>query len=100
MSWEQTHRYYAALHAIVAELEQTGGSFAWQAEYAAIFGDRAGVRLALDRYWRLMVQAQVDDLYDASGQPSADLRRLAARHRGLLTALRMRPVPVVVGEAA
>jgi hypothetical protein len=88
MSWNEANRYYSALHDVVAELERTGdGVLPWRAEYAAIFGDRDGLLLALRRRWQLMVQAQVDEPYDASGQPTRELRALAQRNHGLLSVL-------------
>lgn len=93
MSWESTHRYYQALREVEAELDRRNAidnraDLPWRAEYAQIFGDRDGLLLALRRRWQLLVQAQVEQPYDPSGVPTAALLAVAARHRGLITALR------------
>jgi hypothetical protein len=81
MSWHETHRYYDALRAAVADVEQTAdGTLPWCDEFAEVFGDPIGLLLALRRHWTLIVQAQVE-------QPS-DLEPLVRRHRGLLAVLR------------
>jgi hypothetical protein len=89
MTWRQAHLYYEALLAVVADVERTAdGTLPWRPEFAEVFGDPAGLVLALRRRWQLMVQAQVEVPYDPSGQPSAALRTLAEHNRGMLAVLR------------
>ncbi len=89
MSWSETHRRLAALRAVEAELNTRGdGRLPWNEDYADIFGGEQGLLLALRYRWALMVEAQVEEPFDASGMPSRDLTELAARHPGLLAALR------------
>ena len=84
MSWHETHRYYAALRAAVADVEQTAdGTLPWCDEFAEVFGDPVGLLLALRRHWTLIVQAQVEEPDDP-----AELRQLVRRHRGLVAVLR------------
>ncbi|HEY4458509.1 MAG TPA: hypothetical protein VGN81_29625 [Pseudonocardiaceae bacterium] len=88
MGWPETHRYYAALRTVEEELDRTGdGLLPWRAEYAEIFGDRHGLLLALSRRWQVLVQAQVERLYDEDGRPSAELRDLTDAHPGLVRAI-------------
>jgi hypothetical protein len=75
----------AALREVEAELELTrNGTLPWRSEYQEIFGDVTGLLNALKNRWALMLAAQVDSVYDASGKPSAATRALAAQHQGLL----------------
>lgn len=91
MSWQQTHRYYAALREVEQELDRTiGGVLPWRAEYAEIFGDRHGLLLALWRRWEVMVQAKVERPYDPAGRATTRLRELAGAHPGLVRAIRAR----------
>ena len=78
MGWPETHRYYAALREIEHGLDRTE-SLPWKPEYAAIFGDRHGLLLALWRRWEVMVQAQGGDV---------TLTELAVAHPGLVGVLR------------
>ncbi|KAA9154928.1 hypothetical protein FPZ12_030840 [Amycolatopsis acidicola] len=87
VGWHETHRYYAALGAVVAELDDGVDTLPWREEYAEIFGDRAGLLLALRRRWRLLVEAQVERPLDYGHRPSAELRELAMRHRKMLAAI-------------
>lgn len=88
MGWPETHRYYAALHAVEEELDRTDDDvLPWRAEYAEIFGDRHGLLLALSRRWQVLVQAQVERPYEEDGRPSAELRALADAHPGLVKAI-------------
>jgi hypothetical protein len=94
MSWESTHEYYRTLREVEDELDRSTGiesfdDLPWQPSYAQIFGDRAGLLLALRRRWQLLVQAQVEQAYDPAGVPTVELIALAARHRGLAAALRV-----------
>jgi hypothetical protein len=89
MSWQETHRYYAALHEVEQELDRTVGRvLPWRVEYAESFGDRHGLLLALWRRWEVMVQAKVEQPYDPAGRATAPLRELAGAHPGLLRAIR------------
>lgn len=89
MTWRQAHLYYDALLAVVADVERTAdGTLPWRPEFTEVFGDPAGLVLALRRRWQLMVQAQVEVPYNPSGQPSAALRTLAEHNRGMLAVLR------------
>lgn len=88
MTWEQTHRRMDALREIEAELERTqDGTLPWKPEYREIFGDAAGLLAALRNRWALMLAAQVEQIYDLSGKPSATVRSLADQHKGLLRAI-------------
>jgi hypothetical protein len=78
VSWTDTHRYYEALRAIEAELDRTDGVLSWRPEYHGVFGDRGGLVRAIERRWRLLVQAQAQDV---------PLRELVASHPGLIAAL-------------
>ena len=109
MTWSETHRYYDALSEIEADLDRTGdGLLPWRAEYAAIFGDPAGLLLALRHRWDVLVQAQVEQPRDPSGRFSKELLTLAALHPGLMAALardaetratERRPVERAISEA-
>lgn len=95
MTWEDTHRRMDALREVEAELERTrNGTLPWRPEYKDLFGDVHGLLDALKNRWALMLAAQVDAVYDASGKPTEAVRALAAQHQGLLKVI-ARPVSVV-----
>lgn len=87
MTWDETHRRWQALRTIE---EQLGAAevpeLPWSAEYADLFGDRAGLLAALRYRWRLARDAQLD-----SHLPEHVLeeqqRRLTERARGVLRVL-------------
>jgi len=82
MGWTETHRYYAALREVEGELDRDP-ALPWRPEYAEIFGDRAGLLLALSRRWRVLVEAWDD------GEPwPATIGELIAAHPGLVETLR------------
>lgn len=79
MSWHRTHEWWRALQEAAAEIEfRQDGALPWHPRYADIFGDRDGLRRALQYHWTLMEQAQAPD-----GPRSPQWRELAGRHRGL-----------------
>jgi hypothetical protein len=83
MGWSETHRYYAALRTIEAELDDTmDGTVPWREEYAAIFGSPANLLASLRTRWARLVQAQVDgDTW------STKVDELARAHPGLVRVL-------------
>ncbi|SDI95928.1 hypothetical protein SAMN05444157_0995 [Frankineae bacterium MT45] len=89
MNWKQTHQRYAALREIEAELDRRlDGELPWRPEYATVFGDRRGLLLALNLQWNVASQAQLDDQFLDDAELADARRELAARHPGLLLALR------------
>ncbi len=115
MSWSDTHRYYRTLREIETALDRDrDGVVRWHPGYAAIFGSPAGLHLALQRRWRLLLEAQVEVLLDDGGRPARQVREVAAAHPGLLRYVargahpawvddllggRTRSVPVLAGAA-
>lgn len=96
MSWEATHRRMDALREVEAELERNrDGVLPWRPEYKEIFGDAATLLAALRNRWAIMLAAQVEQIWDTSGKPSAAARTLAEQHQGLLKAI-TRPVASAV----
>jgi hypothetical protein len=60
-AWENYHRRAAAVRTVVAELDETGASEPiWNAELAAIFGDRDGLLVALHDLWTRRLEARID----------------------------------------
>jgi hypothetical protein len=88
MSWQDAHRYNAALRAVETELNWTAdGRPVWRPEYAEIFGTPQRLLLALRSRWETMVHAQIGDDLVADGRHSDEMLALAAAHPGLLGAL-------------
>jgi len=90
MSWETTHRRWAALREVAAAAEFSR-EVPWRPEYAELFGDREGLLAALRYRADLAVQAQLDpDLPMEAFEERAHLlhvrdrgvRRLLRRHQG------------------
>lgn len=60
MSWTETRRRWQILREIEAALAAGATELPWGEEYAALFGDRAGL-LAMMRYrWQLTYDTQLD----------------------------------------
>lgn len=82
MSWNETHRRSQALRDVEAALAHDPTTLPWREEYAALFGDPAGLR-AFARYrWLLRLRAQHDSFL---GDDALDDRHaaLAAARVGL-----------------
>ncbi|SOD70505.1 hypothetical protein SAMN05892883_0199 [Jatrophihabitans sp. GAS493] len=101
MNWTQTHQRYQALREIESELDlRLDGELPWRPGYAAVFGDRDGLLFALQLQWNVAAQAQLDEQFLDAEELEQARRELAARHPGLLLALRrngtrrLPPVPV------
>ena len=88
MSWDDTHKYYAALRRAEADLDRTGdGVITWHDEYADIFGSPQRLSLALRSYWNNLVRAQVECDNPENWRRIMDVNRLAAAHPGLAAAV-------------
>ncbi len=86
MSWEMTHRRWAALHEVAAAAEFSR-EIPWRPEYAELFGDRDGLIAALRYRSELAAQAQLDpDLPMEAYQEREQV--LASRDRGVRRLLR------------
>ena len=86
MSWETTHRRWAALREVAAAAEYSR-ELPWRPEYAELFGDRDGLAAALRYRSDLAAQAQLDpDLPMEAYQEREQV--LAARDRGIRRLLR------------
>lgn len=87
MTWSETHRRWQVLRAVEEELARTGSTvLPWRAEYAELFGDRAGLLAALRYRWQLTVNAQLDT-HLAERELEEQRRTLARRARGVLRVL-------------
>jgi len=75
MSWTETHKRWAALREVRAEIERNG-ELPWSAELADIFGTPRKLVLALQYFWTLTLAARVDDATELDG---AGVARLAAQ---------------------
>lgn len=61
MSWELTHRRWAALREVAATADVVrDGELPWKDEYAELFGDRDGLAAALRYRHDLATSAQLD----------------------------------------
>jgi len=89
MSWETTHRRWAALREVAAAAEFSL-DVPWRPEYAELFGDRAGLLAALRYRSELAEQAQLDpdlpmEVYQERARVLRErdrgVRRLLRRHR-------------------
>lgn len=61
MTWNETHLRWRALREIEERLAGSAtDQLPWTAEYAALFGDRAGLVTALRYRWQLSVDTQLD----------------------------------------
>lgn len=82
MGWTETRRRWAILRETEAALAAGATDIDWNDEYAALFGDRAGLVAMLRYRWQLTYDAQVD-----SHVPEPVLeeqrQRLAARLDGV-----------------
>lgn len=88
MTWSDTHRRWQALQEIEALANASStAELPWNADYAAIFGDRDGLVAALRYRWELTRRAQLDShLTEAALEEQR--HRLHARHAGVLRLLR------------
>jgi hypothetical protein len=88
MSWEDAHRYNAALRAVETELNwDADGEIHWRPEYADIFGSPHRLLLALRSRWETMVHTQISDDLVVDGWPSEEMWALATAHPGMARAL-------------
>lgn len=93
MSWELTHRRWAALREVAASADFfRDGELPWKDEYAELFGDRDGLVAALRYRHELAATAQLDpdlpvDAYDER------VRLLGERTRGVRRILRRYALP-------
>jgi hypothetical protein len=87
MTWTETHER----HRIIREVEAAAtadpsGALPWREEYAALFGDRDGLLMALRSRWDRTCQAQLDSrLSDVTLDET--YRQLRKRHAGVLRIL-------------
>ena len=104
MSWNRTHRRWAAVREIEALAAAGCTELPWNDEYAAVFGDRDGLADALRYRVELARTTQLDpDLNEDALEEQR--RRLDARHADVLRMLRHHaegrptgaPRPSVVG---
>lgn len=86
MSWNQTHRRWAALREIDALANAGCTELPWNAEYAELFGDRDALAAALEYRWNLARTTQLDSHLSESALEE-QRRRLTERHAGVLQML-------------
>ena len=61
MTWTETHERYRIIREVEADaMADPTGTLPWRDEYAATFGDREGLLLALRHRWERTCQAQLD----------------------------------------
>jgi hypothetical protein len=100
MSWDDAHRYRAALRAAEADLDRCEtGVVEWRPEYAEVFGTPQRLLLALRSYWVTMVQAQIEWRPEGHLRRMETARKLAAEHPGLVRALTRSDDVELVGAA-
>jgi hypothetical protein len=88
MSWQDAHRYNAALRAVETELNwNDDGELHWRPEYGDLFGSPRGLLHALRSRWETMVHTQISDDLVVDGWPSEEMMALAAAHPGLARVL-------------
>lgn len=90
MSWDETHRRWAALREVAATAEfRHDGELPWKDEWAELFGDRDGLVAALRYRHELALSAQLDpdlpmeayrERATALGERSRGVRRILARY--------------------
>jgi hypothetical protein len=90
MSWESTHRRWAALREVAAAAEFSR-EIPWRPEYAELFGDREGLLAALRYRYDLAAQAQLDPDLPMEAYQERE-RVLAGRDEGIRRLLRRRPL--------
>jgi hypothetical protein len=86
MTWTETHKRWAALRDVRAEIElRQDGELPWSAELAEIFRTPDELALALQYFWTMTLAARVDDAVGMDGAGAARLawRRLADENAGL-----------------
>ena len=84
MTWTQTHKRWAALRDVRAEIERRqDGELPWSDTLAEIFETRDQLALALHYAWMLTLTARVDDAVELDGAGAA---RLAVRRYSEQTA--------------
>jgi hypothetical protein len=77
MTWTQTHKRWAALRDVRAEIERRqDGELPWSDSLAEIFETRHHLALALHYAWTLTLTARVDNAAELDGAGAA---RLAAQ---------------------
>ena len=88
MTWTETHRSWQALQEVEALVnEHPAEALPWKAEYADLFGDRAGLLTMLRYRWRNTHEAQLDTRLPA-GLYAEHVAQLRERHAPLLGLLR------------
>jgi hypothetical protein len=91
MTWQDAHRYNAALRQVREDLKESAGDrLPWRAEYADIFGCPDRLVAALRSRWQTTVQAQISDAVTVNGRHSDEMLALAAEHRAVLRLLAAR----------
>jgi hypothetical protein len=103
MTWPDTHARYRIIREVVAAADaDPTGTLPWREEYAALFGDRAGLLAALQHRWQRTCQAQLDSRLpeEALDERHRELRRRNAgvlrildRYAGARVATRAESVP-------
>ena len=88
MSWQDAHRYNAALRQVETDLKATAdGRLFWRPEYREIFGSPERLLDALWSRWETMVHAQIGDDLLVDGRHSDEMLTLAAAHAALVRTL-------------
>lgn len=88
MTWDDSHRYNAALRQVREDLAgSVDGRLPWRPEYADIFGCPDRLIAALRSRWQTTVHAQIADAVMVNGRHSDEMLALASEHRALLRLL-------------
>jgi hypothetical protein len=88
MTWQDAHRYNAALRQVREDLEKSAADrLVWRPEYADIFGTPDRLIAALRSRWQTTVHAQISDAVVVNGCHSDEMLALALQHRAVLRLL-------------
>src|SRR6478752_5796138 len=88
MTWQDAHRYNAALKQVREDLQKSAGDrLIWRPEYADIFGTADQLIAALRSRWQTTVQAQISAAVIVKGRHSDEMLALALQHRAVLRLL-------------
>jgi len=85
MTWQRTHDWWRAVREAEAAIDRDG-ELPWHDGFAALFGDRHGLVLALRYRWSLLVEAQAGPDLPGHVRERA-WRDLTTRHAALLAVL-------------
>jgi hypothetical protein len=88
MTWDEAHRYNAALRQVREDLQKSAGDrLVWRPEYRDIFGTKDRLVAALRSRWQTTVHAQISDAVIVNGCHSDEMLALALQHRAVLRLL-------------